>query len=211
MRATDLNVAILYSILPGKELSIPVLYGMVHSICGKVPPPRKFRQILRKLVKKNILTMKETPNEPLCKLTRYGQLLRDYFYPISGLKNKYTTICVLPEIAAKETGFAISSIHRKKGHFHYLVVSKRLYVLKRVEIENLRSKIPTFPIVKNLLELAYLFPDPFHGIYNFLEKLKKKNGWLWPEVFESLFYVGRYYAPNNNKKRELKHDKILPN
>ncbi len=175
MRATDLNIAILYSILPGKELSIPVLYGMVHSICGKIPPPRKFRQILKRLEKKNVLMIKETPDELLCKLTQYGQILRDYFYPIPRLKNKYTTICVLPEIAAKETGFAINSIYKKRCRFHYLVVSKRLYVLKRVEIINLRNRIPTFPIVKNLLELAYLFPDPFHGIYNFLEKLKRKT------------------------------------
>jgi len=197
---------ILHSFLPEIKLSTTVLYQQVHSLnINSSLSPKKFRYLLRKLEEKEILKKEKNNGEALYFLASYGKILHSYIFPFApGGSQKYTTIFVLPEIAAKETKYSAKSLLKKRvKNFHYITLAGHIYILKRERIEKLLEHIPAFPVVKDLFQMVHLFPDPFHSLYDkVFAKLYRKNGWFWPEVFETLMATGSYISPEKLKKRK---------
>ena len=197
---------ILYSFLPETKLPLTVLYQQMHTLSeNSTLSPKQFRSILQKLVKKEILKKEKNNGEPIYFLSSYGKILHEYCFPFAPVgSQKYTTIFVLPEIAAKETKYSAKSFLKKRvKNFHYITLAGHIYILKRERIEKLLEHIPAFPVVKDLFQMVHLFPDPFHSLYDrVFTKLYRKNGWFWPEVLETLMAAGSYISPEKLKKRK---------
>ena len=191
---------ILHAILPGHEVSLTFVYLQTLNLLSreknKTVPVRDFRyHHLKSLVKKELIKeiVLNKEEEPLYKLTSHGKILRDYFFPFSG-NRKETTIFVLPEVAAKETGYSLNSIYKKRiQNLNYIVIKRRLFILKRTEVSYLISsgKVPFFPLIKNYSELVELFPDPYGSLLPFFEKHKRKEGWIWNELFTDLLLISQ--------------------
>ena len=189
-------------------------YWLVQDIYPRSLSFYGYHRALKSLAAKKILNVHEANQikEPVDSLSEYGITLRNYLFPVLDplATTKYTTILVTPEKAAKEIGVSLNSLKRKMVQLHYLVIYRRLHVLKRVKVETLYEKVPNYPVITSIFELMHLFPKPPRKFLSVLDNMRAGEGWVWPEILLYLLNIaGRYIHPckdkdkaNNNKKIE---------
>ncbi len=151
---------------------------------------------------------------PIYALSPFGKILYLYFFPFPVVldqlsytndpvakwwNRKNSTVLVLPETAAKETGFSLSSIQNRIIPFHYLLLGRRLYVLKQADAKDISSDFPTI----TSRELAGLLPKIPLKIRTELQKLGNKRKYEtffnWCEVLQYCLREGRYFPPGSKK------------
>jgi len=210
-RTGPLERAVLEAILPQKAFSLMMIYWAVDSLYPKVVLPKEFSRTIKKMVEKRLLfeEMDKKAGEPLYFLTENGLTVRNYINPLDiSCQNgiKAATILVTPEKAANETELSVSSIRKKRTRWlHHLTIDKKIYVLKKIDVSaSLLKDIPTFPVIKSLLQMTKVFPDPPHSVYRLLGNIRSENGtWLWPDVLNNLLEIYGEPVPEHTKNKEV--------
>ena len=221
-RLHQVEKIILEILLPGTKIPASSSYWVVRYVYGRPLAFRNYCRALKNLVNKKILEAHKDnkTGEIIYSLSQYGETIQDYLSPVLDLdflvsSREYTTVFVSPERASEETKTSINSVKRKKiQYFHYLILCRKLYILKRVRVELLYKEIPEYPIVSNISELLQLIPKPPRKLIPAIERMNTGGGWLWPEIVAWLLSIGRYIRPKDesikNKKqiKEVKDERI---